>query len=176
LWLDELVSVYVDRLADLGSVWRALCDSADAMPPLFHIATRTSDAVISDEATAARLPGAIGYWVACHSAWMFLRRRMSAAYAWCAVAVMLLPGPFYFATEGRTYGMVLGFSGLALLCWQPCIGPGRRPWHPPRTRRVSVLRVRFPLLRRVLDDSPVAHRILPHGWVTLTAGDSIPFP
>lgn len=130
LWFDELVSVYVDRLPDLGSVWRALADSADAMPPLFHIATRASHAAISDEATAARLPGAIGYWVACLAAWIFLRRRMSAAYAWCAVAVMLLPGPFYFATEGRAYGMVLGFSGLMLLCWQRCIGPERRPWHP----------------------------------------------
>lgn len=130
LWFDELVSVYVDRLPDLGSVWRALADSADAMPPLFHIATRASHAAISDEATAARLPGAIGYWAACLSAWIFLRSRMSAAYAWCAVAVMLLPGPFYFATEGRAYGMVLGFSGLTLLCWQPCIGPRRRPWHP----------------------------------------------
>jgi hypothetical protein len=130
LWFDELVSVYVDRLPDLGSVWRALADSADAMPPLFHIATRASHAAISDEATAARLPGAIGYWVACLSAWIFLRRRMSAAYAWCAVAVMLLPAPFYFATEGRAYGMVLGFSGLMLLCWQRCIGAGRRLWHP----------------------------------------------
>lgn len=130
LWFDELVSVYVDRLPGLGSVWRALADSADAMPPLFHIATRASHAVISDEATAARLPGVIGYWYACLSAWIFLRRRMSAAYAWYAVAVMLLPSPFYFATEGRAYGMVLGFSGLTLIIWQRCIGPGRRLWHP----------------------------------------------
>ncbi len=130
LWFDELVSVYVDRLPDLGSVWLALANSVDAMPPLFHIATRAAHAVIRDEATATRLPGAIGYWVACLTAWIFLRHRMPAAYAWCAVAVMLLPGPFYYATEGRAYGMMLGFTGLTLLCWRRCIEPGRRPWHP----------------------------------------------
>lgn len=111
LWSDELVSVYVDRLPDLGSIWRALADSADAMPPLFHIATRASHAAISDEATAARLPGVIGYWVACLSAWVFLRRRMSAAYAWCAVAVMPLPGPFYFAPKDGHTGWCLDSAG-----------------------------------------------------------------
>ena len=33
------MGVYVDGLPDLGSVWRALADSADAMPPLFHSVT-----------------------------------------------------------------------------------------------------------------------------------------
>ena len=55
------------------------------------------------------------------------RPRLTHGAPW---ALMLLPGPFYFATERRAYGMVLGFSGLTLLCWHPCIGPGRRPWHP----------------------------------------------
>ena len=58
-----------------------------------------------------RLPGVIGYWVAFLSAWVFLRRRMSAAYAWCAVAVMPLPGPFYFAPKDGHTGWCLDSAG-----------------------------------------------------------------
>jgi len=118
LWFDEIVSVYVDRLPAMRDVWAALASSADAMPPLFHLFTRACRAVIANEAMAARLPATVGYWVMCLSVWLFLRHRMSPVYAWMGLVPALLPTPFYFATEGRAYGVAVGFSGLALLCWQ----------------------------------------------------------
>ena len=38
----------------------------------------------------------------------------------------LVTGAYYYATEARPYGLVLGFSGLALLCWQAATEKDRR--------------------------------------------------
>lgn len=165
----------MDRLPDLGSVWRALADSADAMPPLFHIATRASHAAISDEATAARLPGAIGYWVACLSAWIFLRRRTSAASAWRAVGAYAAARSVLLRHRkaGIRDGAWIQRADVALLA---SLHRARAPAvASARTRHVSVLCGEFPLLRRVLDDFPCRS---PNSaaWATLTAGDAIPFP
>ncbi len=129
LWFDELVTLYVDRQPTLADVWKALAGSADAMPPLFHILTRAAHGVISNEAAATRFPANVGYWVMCVAVWSFLRRRMPAVHAWTGVAAALLPATFYYATEGRSYGLTLGLAAVAMLLWQRAVEQDRRPIH-----------------------------------------------
>jgi hypothetical protein len=51
-------------------------------------------------------------------------RRASAFPALCAGVLPLVTTAYYFASEARPYGLVLGFSAIALLCWQ-AVAPGR---------------------------------------------------
>src|SRR4029450_12529383 len=44
LWSDELYTLYVSRLPDLVSCWKALTSGVDSNPPLFYVLTRLAEA------------------------------------------------------------------------------------------------------------------------------------
>ncbi len=67
---------------------------------------------------ALRLPGIIGYWLMSISLYWFISRRTSISTGIIALLFPFLTRAFEYAYEARPYGVVLGFSGLSLLCWQ----------------------------------------------------------
>jgi hypothetical protein len=52
------------------------------------------------------------------SGFLFARRRISSHYGLIAFFFPAVTGAYYFAYEARPYGLILGFCGLAALCWQ----------------------------------------------------------
>jgi hypothetical protein len=82
---------------------------------------------------ALRLPSIVGVWVACLSAYFFLRRRTGPAPAWCGVAVLLASDASRYATEARPYALVLGVTGILLLAWQAAAAGIQRRWTLPLT-------------------------------------------
>lgn len=133
-WYDELVTLNICRLESLHEIWAAFRDAADAMPPLLHLATRASIAMFGENEVAPRLPGILGVWILSASLYHFARRRCRAIHAWVAassiVLLMLLNQRAIevrqLAIEARSYGMMMGFLGVALACWGSVGGPGRR--------------------------------------------------
>jgi len=57
----------------------------------------------------------------------FVRKRSSVVYGLIAMLLPLVTGAYYYAYEARPYGLVLGLSALALLCWQIANEGRRRP-------------------------------------------------
>lgn len=117
-WYDELCTLYICQLPTLHQSWEAVLHGADYNPPLFYVIMRTARAVLGEGHITFRLPAITGFWVFCLCLFRIVHRQ---AGIWPAVVAMCLPmmsGAFYYATEARPHGIVLGFCGLATLLWQ----------------------------------------------------------
>jgi hypothetical protein len=126
LWYDELFTVHLAQLPRLADICSALADGTDLNPPLCHLATRAALVIGGQTPWAARLPAMVSFWVLCLCLFHFVRRRCSPLYAWIALIFPLATGASYYAYEARPYGLVLGFCGLSLVCWQTAAEGGTR--------------------------------------------------
>src|SRR5262245_25589769 len=77
-WFDELFTVYVSRLSDMGSIWKELTRAVDMNPPGFYAITLLSEAFLGETSLGVRLPSIIGFWVFCICLFRFVSRRASA--------------------------------------------------------------------------------------------------
>jgi 4-amino-4-deoxy-L-arabinose transferase-like glycosyltransferase len=118
LWNDELYTYYIARLPAMTDVWGALMSGGEQLPPFFYLLTRASTALFGLNDFALRLPEMVGFWLMCVCLFFFVARRASNFYALLAAMFPLVTYTYYYAFEARPYGVVLGFSALALLCWQ----------------------------------------------------------
>jgi len=55
-WFDELFTVYISRLSDLKSVWKALLHGADSKPPLLYVFTQFWQHLLGEGPMVTRLP------------------------------------------------------------------------------------------------------------------------
>ncbi len=124
-WYDELFTVYLCRLP-LHSLWQALQAGIDSNPPLFYLLTKASNAVFGEGLIATRLPEIIGFWLFCLCLFRFVSRRVGAVGGFTAMLLPIFTGAFYYAYDARAHGLVLGFCGLALVCWQMSLEQSRR--------------------------------------------------
>jgi hypothetical protein len=125
-WFDEVFTVYVSRLPDLTSVWRALVQGADLNPPLIYGLIHLSESLFGGGHLAARLPGTIGFGIFCLCLFRFVSVRSSALGGFVSMLFPLVTSAYYYAYEARTYGAVLGFAGVALICWQSAAMQAKR--------------------------------------------------
>ena len=119
LWHDEIFTVRIARQPTLAALWAALGSGMDANPPLNYLATRAACAILGDGPVAYRLPALVGFWLFCVCLFLFVAHRCGRAFACLAVLFALATDAHHtFAYEARPYGLLLGWAGLALLCWQ----------------------------------------------------------
>jgi Dolichyl-phosphate-mannose-protein mannosyltransferase len=118
MWNDELYTFYISRLPGISEVWSTLLTGAEQTPLLFYLITRASFALFGATELSIRLPEILGFWIMCLCLFWFVSRRTSALYGFISMLFPLGTGAFYYAYDARPYGLVLGFAGLALLCWQ----------------------------------------------------------
>ncbi|MCI0336972.1 MAG: glycosyltransferase family 39 protein [Acidobacteria bacterium] len=118
LWNDELYTYYISRLPSLTDVWAALSTGAEQIPPLFYVITRASLALFGTNNLTIRLPEVIGFWVMSLCLFRFVSKRSPAFFGFLAMLFPLFTNAYNYAYEARPYGLVLGFSGLAMLSWQ----------------------------------------------------------
>jgi hypothetical protein len=117
-WYDEFFTLHLSRLPGFGVLWQALREGADFNPPLFYALTKASHAVFGTGQIGTRMPEIVGFWVFCLCLFAFVNRRAGAIAGSIAMLFPMLTGAFYYAYEARPYGVVLGFCGLAMFCWQ----------------------------------------------------------
>ena len=117
LWADEVVTSYMARL-NLANLWPAFASGVDIEPPLFHLITRAFTSVFGQSPLALRMPAILGGWLMCTSLYVFVSRRFRPIYGAIALLIPFATGAATYMSEARCYGIGLGFSGLALLCWQ----------------------------------------------------------
>ena len=117
-WFDELFTVFLCRLPDFKSVWLAVAHGADFNPPLFYLLERGSRTLFGQGLVATRLPSMIGVWLFCICLVLFVARRAGVICGLIAGAFPFFTLIQYYAYEARAHGIVLGWYGLALFCWQ----------------------------------------------------------
>lgn len=117
-WADELFTVYLCQLPSFRSTWSAVLHGVDFNPPLFYLLTRISQAVFGHNAVATRLPETVGLWLFCLCIFFFVGRRTGIIAASVAALFPFFTLANYYAYEARPHGLVLGWCGLSLICWQ----------------------------------------------------------
>jgi hypothetical protein len=90
----------------------------DAAPPLTHLLTHFAVSWFGRGEIAARLPEIAGFWIFCLCLYRFVRRRLGIFYGLAALLLPVATQAYDYAYEARAYGLVLGFCGLMLVCWQ----------------------------------------------------------
>lgn len=117
-WYDELCTLYLARLPTFADAWAAQLHGIDYNPPFFHLIHRAARALVGDGPIALRLPEIVSFWIFSICLFRFVAKRAGYAAGWIAMALPMLTGAYYYATEARAYALILGFLGLALVCWQ----------------------------------------------------------
>jgi hypothetical protein len=117
-WFDELITFHLARLPDFTTLWAALSKGVDLQPPLFDLATTAAQKLFGASEAATRLPSLAGYLLMTVCLYWFVRRRTNALYGAIAALFPAVTEAFFYSYEARPYALMLGFSALALLCWQ----------------------------------------------------------
>jgi hypothetical protein len=131
LWLDEFTTLYVSRFHSLSELWSVLKAAVDMNPPLYHLLTRACIWLLGENEIAIRLPAVLGFWAMTVSVFIFVRRRAGALVAGIAALFPFTTVTYFYAFEGRPYGIMLGCGGVSLLAWQlACEGRWRKLWLP----------------------------------------------
>lgn len=125
LWFDELSTLAAIRRP---SLWNALTNGLEPNPPVFFAAAKASVHLFGETELAARLPSIFGVWIFVICLYMFARRRVKPTFAMLAAIFPLTTGAWPYAAESRPYGMLLGFTGLTLVCWQGATSGRHRRW------------------------------------------------
>lgn len=129
LWNDELFTLYISRLGSLSDILAVLSTGADQNPPSFYWLTYGVVQWLGETQLAIRLPEVAGVLLMSLCLFRFVSKRSSSLYGMAATVFPLTTIAYEYAYEARPYGLVLGFSGMALLCWQGATeSPSRRLW------------------------------------------------
>jgi len=127
MWNDELYTYYIATLPRAADIWPALMTGAEQIPPSFHLLTRVVLRYLGVSNISVRLPEMLGFVVMMACLFRFVSRRSSAFYGVIAMLFPVLTRAYRYGYEARPYGLVLGFSGLALVSWQAST-EGVRRW------------------------------------------------
>lgn len=126
-WYDEILTLLEARQSTLSSALHALGD-VDWMPPASHVVFYLTDKLAGHGEVAFRIPVMIAFWVFCLCLFFFARRRVSFFFASMALLLPYASAFQSYSYEARSYAFVLGFSGIALVCWQAATENTRRGW------------------------------------------------
>ena len=128
MWFDELCTYSIAALPNATAIWSKLASGTGPMPPSFYLLTRLSEQGFAPTHLAIRFPELIGFLIASLCLFHFIRRRTNALYGLIGMLAVWISAAYPFAYEARPYGLVLGFCGLALVCWQAATEHERRIW------------------------------------------------
>jgi len=127
LWIDELFTTYLADLPSLSQIWPLIAKGIELNPPLPFWLTWIVHHTLGEGEVLTRLPATIGFWVMCVCLFYFVRRRSDAVHGFIALLLPLFTFTANDGTFARGYGLLLGFSGIALLGWQFAAEGVRRP-------------------------------------------------
>lgn len=116
-WYDELATLYICRFPTFNAAWAAVLRGADYNPPLFYVIHRAAGALFGEGTVGFRIPEILSFWVLGLCLFRFVARRAGLLGGWIAMVLPTLTGAYFYAYEARPHGLVLGFCGMALTCW-----------------------------------------------------------
>lgn len=117
-WVDELTTYYLADVPSIDRIWRLIQQGIEMNPPLLFWMTWLIHHTLGQGEVLTRLPALVGFWLMCVCLFHFVRRRSDVLHGFMALLLPLFTFTQADATFARGYGLMLGFSAAALLCWQ----------------------------------------------------------
>jgi len=118
LWYDEILTTLIARLPTLHDILSCTKQVPDGQPIFYYWIVRASIWLFGSDPWGLRVPSTIGYLLFCLSLYWFVSRQTSRLYGLLALLFPNITGCWYYATEGRPYGLVMAGTGMAALSWQ----------------------------------------------------------
>lgn len=119
---DEIFTYYPSR-QPIPELWSFFAEGLDVHTPILALMAHASMSVFGESHWALRLPVILGYWLLCVSVYAFVSYRCSNIYGLAAMMLPPITSVYFYATEIRPYGVLLGVSAFALVCWQRAFAP-----------------------------------------------------
>ncbi len=116
-WFDELFTLHIARLSSVTSIWHALGNGVDALPPTYYMLVRAFDSLFGAGDVAARLPSALALAVGLLIVFDCARRLTNGLHglvALCVATCSFLP---YYGYEARSYAIYFMLAALSLWVW-----------------------------------------------------------
>ena len=117
LWHDELFTYTISQAPTLRDLMYQI-STIDLNPPLSYLLTRASFHLFGVGTLQCRLPEMLGFLLALASTFFFVRRRAGNSFGVLASAILLSTLAGDATIQARPYGLMLGFTALALVAWQ----------------------------------------------------------
>jgi hypothetical protein len=130
LYYDEILSYYLMRQPTASAVVQGVQDGSDNSAPLYFLIAYELRHLLPNTDLVLRLPGVVGYSIACLCVFIFLYRRLPGAYAGAGMLLMCV-ACLQHSFEARPYGLLLGSAGCAMVLWQTAACGERRWWVLP---------------------------------------------
>jgi hypothetical protein len=127
-WFDEIFTFYIARLPNLGAIWEACTHGVDFNPPLLYLLTKWSQSLFGPTELGTRMPEIVGFWIFCLCLYRFVSVRTNVVAGLIALLFPITAGGYWYAYEARSYGIILGLFGLALISWQAAAHRAPRRW------------------------------------------------
>jgi hypothetical protein len=117
-WYDELITFHVSGLQPLSRLRYALNNGADSMSFGYYLVARLARMLPVDPLIAMRLPSILGYLMGLIGVYWFIARKLPAVAGLAAVLLMTLTSYRWYATEARSYALMVGFLAISAALWQ----------------------------------------------------------
>jgi Dolichyl-phosphate-mannose-protein mannosyltransferase len=116
-WFDELFTIHIARVSDWTTIWTALRNGADSLPPTYYVLVRALGNVLGKGEVATRVPSAVAMTAGLLLTFDCARRLTDALHG--LIALMLLACSFlpYYGIEARSYAIYFMLAALALWIW-----------------------------------------------------------
>ena len=116
-WFDELFTLHIARLPQLGTIWTALSNGADALPPAYYVTVRLFDSLFGPGDVAARIPSMIALAIGLLLIFDCARRLTDGLHGLIALSVATCSFLPYYGYEARSYAIYFMLAALALWAW-----------------------------------------------------------
>lgn len=126
-WVDEIFTYNLANLPSISKIWPLIRQGIELNPPFPFWLTWVVHHTLGRGEFLTRLPSIVGFWGMCVCLFFYVRRRSDPLFGFVALLLPLFTYTAWDATWARGYGLLLGFSAAALLCWQLAADNIRRP-------------------------------------------------
>jgi hypothetical protein len=116
-WFDELFTLHIARLPQLGTIWTALSNGVDALPPTYYMTVRFFDSLFGPGDVAARIPSTIAMCIGLLVIFDIARRLTDGLHGLIALSVATCSFLPYYGYEARSYAIYFMLASMALWAW-----------------------------------------------------------
>jgi hypothetical protein len=117
LWYDEIFTALTSRLPNLRTMWKALSESSEQIPPLYFLITRLFDQAFRHADVGIRVPSALGLGAGMLVTFDIARRMTDGLYGLIAVSFLSTSLVTYYGYEARPYALYFMLAAMALWLW-----------------------------------------------------------
>jgi hypothetical protein len=181
LWFDEILVKWTDSVPTARQVADIQIHYPVSLDPIgYHEIEHAAVRLFGSNAFGLRLPSVLGFLAMQMCLFFFARRIAGTVAGLIALAFPVFTGAFYYSSEARPYGLILGFSAVAIVSWQSAVMLDRRRVVSLFTLAIALILVinvhyygflvTIPLFAAELSRTIMNRRIDRSVWAALLAG------